>query len=132
MIKNKKFLIRNYLFVIVFIMLVMPALSLAQTATSTSSGLVPCTTNCGFNDLMTLVNTVIHFLLFDMAIPIAAIMFVYAGFELVTSGGSTEKRGLAKKVFTNTAIGLILAFACWIIIYSVLHIMGYNGAWIGF
>ena len=113
-------------------MLIIPALSLAQTATSTGSGLVPCTTNCSFNDLMTLVNTVIKFLLFDMAIPIAAIMFVYAGFELVTSGGSTEKRGLAKKVFTNTAIGLILAFACWIIVSTVLYFMGYSGAWIGF
>jgi hypothetical protein len=121
--KITKFLI----FISIFIMLIMPALSLAQDVP-----LVTCTTNCGFNDLMSLINRVIHFLLFDMAIPIAAIMFTYAGFELVTSGGSTEKRGLAKKVFTNTVLGLIIAFACWIIVSTVLYFMGYSGAWIGF
>jgi len=131
------------IFFSIFLMLIMPALSLAA-----DTPLVPCNNNnapvtnsdgsitqpvkCDFNQLMNMVNIVIKFLLFDMAIPIAAIMFTFAGFELVTSGGSTEKRGLAKKVFTNAVIGLIIAVACWLIVDSVLHIMGYNGAWIGF
>ena len=59
-------------------------------------GLVPCDKNCGFNDVLKLINTVISFIFNDMVIPIAAIMFAYAGFELVTSGGSTEKKSKAK------------------------------------
>jgi hypothetical protein len=128
MSKLKKFVIRNYTFVIVFILLAMPALSLA-------AGLVPCggakEPACDWNGFMSLINTVIHFLLFDMAIPLAAIMFAYAGFELVSSGGSTEKRGIAKKVFTSAVIGLIIAVAAWLIVSTVLSILGYDGSWIG-
>lgn len=130
--KIKKFLINNFAFVIVFIILVVPVISLAQ-----NTGLVPCNnsvggTPCDFNALMAMVNKVINFILKDMAIPIAAIMFFYAGFELVTSGGSTEKRGIAKKVFTNTVIGLILAVAAFLIVKLILTVSGYSGTWIGF
>lgn len=90
------------------------------------------TNPCGFTQFMGLINTVIHFLLFDMAVPIAAIMFFYAGFEMVTSGGSSEKKGLAKKVFFNAVIGLVLAVAAWLIVRTLLSILGYDGAWIGF
>jgi hypothetical protein len=128
MSKLKKFVIRNYTFVIVFILFAMPALSLAAGLVSCGGANEPA---CDWNGLMTLVNTVINFLLFYMAIPIAAIMFAYAGFELVSSGGSTEKRGIAKKVFTSAVIGLILAVAAWLIVSTVLSILGYDGSWIG-
>jgi len=107
-----------------------------------SGGLVPCNNTpddkghianpCDFNQLMNLVNKVIHFILFDMVIPIAAIMFAYAGFELVTSGGSTEKRGIAKKVFFNALLGFIIAIAAFLIIRTILSILGYSGSWLGF
>jgi hypothetical protein len=101
-----------------------------------NGGLVTCDNSagdpCNFTQLMNLINTVISFILFKMAIPIAAIMFLYAGAVLVMSGGSSEKRGTAKNVFTNTLIGLVVAVACWLIVRSILSILGYNGAWIGF
>ena len=110
--------------------------STSFTSTTDYKGLVPCdnsTANkCDFNQLMNLINTLIHFALFDLALPIVAIMFVYAGFELVTSGGSTEKRGIAKKVFTSAVIGFVIALAGWLIVKTILTILGYSGAWIGF
>jgi hypothetical protein len=81
---------------------------------------------------MVLINNVINFILYGMVIPIAAILFAYAGFELVTSGGSTEKRGIAKKVFTNVVIGLVIAMSCWLIVKLVLGILGYTGTWVPF
>ena len=112
----------------------MPVLSFAAAG----DPLVPCLTKnnpgpCDFNALMTLVNTVIHFILFYMAIPIAAIMFIYAGFLLVTAGGEAAgARTKAKSIFLNTLIGLVLAVAAWLIIMTILSILGYDGAWIGF
>jgi len=95
--------------------------------------LVKCGTSatnpCGFNDILVLINTVIHFILYDLAIPIAAIMFAYAGFELVTSGGSTEKKSKAIKIFTNVAIGLIFVAASFLIIKTILSIAGYDQSW---
>jgi amino acid transporter len=130
---------KNFLiYLLVFLILVMPAVSLAANIV-----LVPCNNTpdpatgviaqpCDWNALMKLVNTIINFVLYFMAIPIAAIMFAYAGFELVSSGGSSEKRGMAKKVFTNAVFGLVLAAAAWLIVKLVLKILGWDGAFIGF
>ncbi len=87
---------------------------------------------CDFNGVLHLINNVVHFILFFLAVPIAAIMFAYAGFILLTSGGSTEKKSKAKNIFLNVAIGLIFAAASWLIISTVLSILGYDGSWIGF
>ncbi len=118
------------IFVFLLSGLIMPGISLA-------AGLIPCGTKenpapCDFTAFMTLINTIISFILFDLAVPIAAIMFAYAGFLLVTSGGSTGSRETAKKVFTNTALGLIFIAGAWLIIRTVLLVLGYDGAWIGF
>ena len=113
----------------VFLFLLAPALSFAES-------LVPCDNSkgnpCDFNQLMNLVNTVIHFVLFNMVIPIAAIMFVYAGFLMVTAGGESGARTKAKDTFTNVVIGLIIAVAAFLIIRTILSIVGYEGSWIGF
>src|SRR3989344_1386857 len=101
--------------------------------TDSNTGLVPCYGSaekpCGFYQFLTLINKVIKFILFKMVIPIAAIMFAYAGFELITSGGSTEKKSKAKKIFTNVAIGLIVAVAAFLIIQTILSIVGYDKTW---
>ncbi len=123
----------------VFLVLVVPSLSF-------SASLVPCNNNtvsitnsygtvtpavpCDFNALMKLVNGGINFILKFLAIPIAAIMFFYAGFLMVTSGGSSESKTKAKNIFTNTAIGIIFIAGSWLIIKMILTILGYNSAWI--
>ena len=131
-----KFLIRNYAFVIVFLLLVLPVFSFA--AQDPPTGLVPCGTTthpepCEFKHFMTLINKVINFILFYLAVPIAAIMFAYAGFLLVTAGGeAASARTKAKSIFGNALIGLVFAAAAWLIIRTILSILGYDGAWIGF
>src|SRR3989344_4328657 len=147
--KTIKFLIT----LLIFLMLVVPVLALAQIKTEKGDnvkddGLVPCgketktykkdeiipataTTPerkaeadvtltvkpCDFNDFLTLINNILYFILFLMAIPICAIMFAYAGFLLVTAGGeAAHARTKAKTIFTNALIGLVLAFAAWLIV----------------
>lgn len=120
--KTKKFIL---------IWLIVPAISLAYTL---GDPLVPpCSgRDCNFGALMTLVDNVITFILKYMAVPIAAIMFVYAGFLMVTAGGS-EAKTKAKGIFFNTVLGLIFAVAAWLIVKTILSIMGYTDAsWIGF
>ena len=108
----------------------MPAFSFAEA-------LVQCDNSkgkpCDFYALMSLVNRVIHFVLFDMVVPIAAIMFIYAGFLMVTAGGEAAgARTKAKSIFTNAVLGLIIAVAAFLIIRTVLSILGYEASWIGF
>lgn len=114
------------------------------TTSSDNGGLVPCSNTpdengfiapkdkCDFFSLMTLISTIINFLLFKMTVPIAAIMFAYAGFLMVTSGGSPEAKTKAKGIFTSVVFGLIIAIAAWLIIRTILSILGFDGSWIGF
>ncbi len=101
------------------------------SAPEVNTGLVPCDNSaehpCGFKELGDLINTIVDFILFKISLPIAAIMFAYAGFELVTSGGSTEKKSKATSIFTNVAIGLIVVAAAWLIVQAILSIVGYTG-----
>ena len=88
---------------------------------------------CGFKHFLDLISNVVKFILFDLAVPIAAVMFFYAGFLMVTAGGeSASSRTKAKNIFTNTLIGLVLAASAWVIIHTLLLILGYSGSWIGF
>jgi len=120
-----------YLFI--FLVLMMPVVTLAQGGWQ---GLVPCGTDanpapCGFKDIMTLINKVINFVLFALALPIAAIMFAYAGFLLINPAGG-EQKTKAKNIFTSAVIGLVVAACAWLIINTILSILGYDGDWIGF
>ncbi len=93
-------------------------------------GLVPCADKCNFDSLLTLVNNFVHFILFYMAVPISAIMFAYAGFMLMTAGGEAGKRTKAKGIFMNVAIGLALVAGAWLIIHTLLDILGYKQSWV--
>ena len=84
---------------------------------------------CTFNDLIGLIKSVIHFVLFSLALPIAAIMFAYAGITLLFAGGSEESIGKAKRIFFDVLVGLIIAAAAWLIIETILSVLGYNQSW---
>ena len=100
--------------------------------TQGSELVAPCPkVGCGLKELIDTANLVVKFVL-KLAVFIAAIMFCYAGFLMVTSGGSSETAGKAKKIFTNVALGLIFVAACWLIIELIATVLGYNGSWIGF
>lgn len=114
--KSTKFLI----YVLLFLIFIVPVLSSAD-------GLVPCNdSSCGFTDLMTLVNNVINAILL-LAAPIAAIMFAYAGFLLVTAGGeSAGAKTKAKSIFTNAVFGFIIALAAWLVVKLILTTLGFQ------
>lgn len=86
----------------------------------TTSGVVVCTENCGWNELILQIQKIISFLLFDLAIPLAAIVFTYAGFKFMTSGGNPGEITKAKGMFLNVLIGLAIALAAWLIINTIL------------
>ncbi len=86
---------------------------------------------CNFDDVMYLINNIINWILLGLALPIAGIMFAYAGFTLITAGGDNAgARTKAKGIFFSAAIGLILAFTAYLIIVFVLKALGYDASWI--
>ncbi len=87
---------------------------------------------CDFNSFMKLIDNIMKFILFSLAVPIAALMFAYAGFKLVTSGGSAEAKTRAKTIFFHAVLGIVIAAGAWLIVKTILDILGYQGDWIGF
>jgi hypothetical protein len=89
------------------------------------AGLVPnCAPNCNFNDLIGMVNKIISFLLFYFATPLAGLVFAYAGFLYITSGGDTSKTSKAKKLLPKVVFGYLIALGAWLIVKTILNILG--------
>lgn len=128
-----------FIFILLLSIIFLPALSLAQEGEW--QGLVKCgkadengqIKECGFSDLVILFNDVVEFIFIKLVVPIAAIMFFYAGFLMITAGEEAAgSRTKAKNIFKNAVLGLVIAAAAWLIINTLLSILGYDGSWIGF
>lgn len=103
--------------------LIIPAVSFAAFLP-----LVPCNkaADCNFGALLTLVNNIINYMLL-LAVPIAAIMFAYAGFIMITAGGeSAGAKTKAKSIIVNTVIGFIIALAAWLVVKLILSTLGFS------
>src|SRR4051812_17147611 len=94
----------------------------------TENGVTQCVWR--FNEFMELLNRAINFIIFGLSVPIMAIMFAYAGLMLITAQGG-EKKSEAKEIFLNTVIGFAIVCAAWLIIHTILTILGYPSSWIG-
>ncbi len=81
---------------------------------------------CGFDDLMQQIQKLINFLLFTIAMPVTAIMFAYAGFLYIASGGNGGNIEKAKGIFKKVLIGFVLALAAWLIVKTIMVSLGYN------
>jgi len=122
MILNLKYII---IIAIVFFILLVPFLAFAQ-------GLVPCdgalTTGesvgpgggCDFTDFIQLIQNIINFLMFDVAAPLAAIVFAWAGITMFTAGGSPDKIKQANETFKWVLIGIIVALSGWLIVSAIM------------
>lgn len=85
--------------------------------------IVPCDTNCDFDNLIVLAGNIVNFLLFDLAMPLAAISFAYAGFLLLTQGGNEANLSKAKTIFWYVLLGLVVAFGAWAIVHFVAGVL---------
>lgn len=88
---------------------------------------------CDFTDAMELIKNIIGFLLFYIATPIAGLVICFAGFQLLTSGGSSEKKTKAKHVIMNMILGYCIALGAWLIVNTIFNTLGGNPCqnWLG-
>ncbi len=98
---------------------------------SLAAGLVPCggktEPKCNLCHLWQLADNILDFVTLQLVFPIAALLFVAAGVVFLTSGGSEEKVTLAKKIFTNTVIGLIIVLCSWLLIDTLVSTIAGSG-----
>ena len=105
-------------------------------AATQAGGLVPCggplpEKPCQSCDVVQLENNIVGWLVIILGI-LAAIVIVYAGVKLVTSGGNQHAMEEAKGMISNIIIGYLIVLAAWLVIdYGLKALLdtGTFGVW---
>ena len=58
-----------------------------------------------------------------IAVFLAAILFAYAGFQLVTSSANSSSKGKAKTLLYSVLVGFIIILSAWLVINVLMSIM---------
>jgi len=108
-------------------LLLLPLFAFAQAPVG---GLVPdwCQAGCpcSFCDLYDLASNILGFLLYIVAVPIAAGAFLYGGVLMLTSGGNPTQISKGKSMITSAITGMALAFFAWAILNTILTTIGFG------
>lgn len=87
-------------------------------------GLVPCGNTgqpaCTICDGFVLAQNIIDFIMIDIIPPVAALILAIAGVLFLFTGGSSRRRTQARNLLKNAVIGIVIAYASFLIINSVL------------
>lgn len=102
-----------------------------------ADGIVPCTgtTMCNLCDFWQMGDNIVNFIILYLAIPIGALLFVVAGVTFLVAGGNEQRLALAKTIFLDTLIGLLIVFCSWLLINTIFNSLAsgeFSGAWNSF
>lgn len=90
----------------------------------TQAGLVPCggqgQSACTICDIFVLIANIFNFVITKIIPALAVIGIVWGGFVFLTSGGNQEKVKSGRKILLNTVVGLVIAYAAFLIVGGVL------------
>ena len=104
---------RNIIVFSLLLMIVIPVFANAQ--------IIPCINDCGYEDLLKLVNNIINWIIMISA-PVAAGVFAWAGITYMTTGVS-DKKSYAKSMMTKVFIGFVIILAAWLIVTTVTNVL---------
>ncbi len=129
--KILKFKTIFFKFLIVFLLLLSTFYFLLSDSALAVSWLplVPCGTSanptpCNQCDLFKLLKNIIDFILMGLMPPAAAILFVWGGFLIIMGGANPGLISKGKTIFWNTAIGVAIISASWLITNSIIRSIG--------
>ena len=100
-----------------------------STPMAQAQGLVPCgpgvagNETCDFCDLLKLVEIIIDFSLYKIAIPLVVVFVIYGGFMIMTAGSSSERVSQGKKIIQAAVIGILIALLAWLLIDTILKVV---------
>lgn len=111
-------IIRLFFIVFVITLMLFPVLSWAA-----DMRIVPCEgTNCQACHVKDLLVRVINFIIM-IASLFGTMMFMWAGFIMVTAAGNHHKISEAKSIFKNVAIGIVITLSGFMIVDAVMQML---------
>ena len=114
---------RTISFLAIMTLIFLPILVFGQSGDvdpAKNKGLIPCNgPECTFTDLLRGIDGIIDFLI-KISIPIAMILFAYAGFLYITAAGNSGKIGKAHDVFKDVIVGFLIVLSAWLIVNTIV------------
>lgn len=96
---------------------------LLTRANTASAQIIPCEgIDCTICDFLVLIKNVINLML-EVGVSLAGLFFALGAFFMIISGESEEKRKRGKDMMTSSVYGIVIAFAAWLIIATLLQIL---------
>ncbi|MCR4284185.1 MAG: pilin [Parcubacteria group bacterium] len=103
------------------------------SAWAPGQSIVPCGlgggTSCKACHIFPLANNVISFILLGLAMPFAVVMILWGGILMVTGAGNPGQLEKGKNYLTWAVIGLVVAFAGWIIVDTIIKALTVKTNW---
>ncbi|MFA6136191.1 MAG: hypothetical protein WC705_02435 [Candidatus Paceibacterota bacterium] len=90
---------------------------------TTKTTLVPCT----FKHFMVMVDKIIWFAVFSVAVPVGVIWIMVGGFMMMTAQGNEGKFSKGKSMAQGVIIALLITFAAWLIVDTLITLLGIKG-----
>lgn len=112
------------LIILVAVVFVAPAISLADDDDDSSRGLVTCgfgSDDCTFDDLLEMVNNIINFIVFYLVAPLAALAIAASGIMMVVYSGNEGKVTQAKEILYYAVLGLIISLSAVLVVSAVVR-----------
>jgi hypothetical protein len=95
-----------------------PAVARAQTDPS-EGGLVRCGYDCDFDDAIEAIDRIMKYIIY-MSVPIATLLFAYAGGLYFADRGSESQVKKAHGVFSATVWGIVIMLCAWLIVHTII------------
>lgn len=116
--KLKKILAIAGSFAVLFIFC---AAAFAETTKTDLGDFIPCEgPECGVCDVFKLISNVVRFAAFKLASPLAAVILVYGGFKLITSGGNASEKEKGMNAIWAAVWGIVITFGAWVIVNAII------------
>lgn len=92
--------------------------------------LVPkCGADCGWQQLVELARNLLNFFIY-IAVPLAAIAFVYAGWLYLSARGNPGQITKAHGIFMNVAVGLFIVLIAWLVVDQIMKALVISGSYV--
>jgi hypothetical protein len=93
-----------------------------------AAGLVPCGGTgepaCQFCHIFVLINTLLYKVLFVLVPVVATLLLVVAGVMFFFAGANPKNLGQATGIIKSVVIGLVIIFAAWMIVNTIITSIG--------
>jgi hypothetical protein len=84
----------------------------------------------GWGMLITVINNIIRLLITLAIVFVAPLMIAWSGFLFVVNPVNAAGKEQAKKILTNTVVGIVIALAGWLIVDAIMAVL-YNPTTVG-